>query len=413
MNDEIELLVPRDDVDQPEVTVLIPAMDESLTVEETVAWCLEGFDRAGLVGEVLIVDSSDDGTDRLAVEAGARVLRVPRRGLGRAYLDAIPFVRGRFVILGDADCTYDFRELGVFVEKLRGGAEFVMGSRFKGTIEPGAMPPHHRYFGSPLTTFIFNRVFSTRFSDIHCGMRGLTLEAYKRMKLRAQGWEYASEMIIRAVKLRLRTTEVPIHFLKDRNGRISNVKRGGWKTSWKAGWRSLQVMFVNGPDFFLVRPGALALLIGGLVSVALSTGPVAIGDTEFTLHTSAIAMALTITGAFAVAMGLLARAITDPTDETSERLTARLAFDKTAGVAAGLSALGLIGVLQFVIRYLFNDRRVDSSLTRSGHLALFGVLLMVLGFVVFTTMLTAHAVAQLRARKRQRDASDEAVHVAA
>jgi hypothetical protein len=398
MNDEIELLLPLLDADEPEVTVLIPAMNESLTVEETVAWCLEGFARADIVGEVLIVDSSDDGTERLAVEAGARVLRVPRRGLGRAYLDAIPYVRGRFVILGDADCTYDFRELEAFVAKLREGYEFVMGTRFRGSIEPGAMPLHHRYLGSPSTTFIFNRVFSTKFSDIHCGMRGLTLDAYKRLDLRAQGWEYASEMIIGAVKLHLRTTEVPINFLKDRNGRVSNVKRGGWTTSWKAGWRSLQVMFVHGPDFFLLRPGAVAFAIGGAIAVALSAGPIDIGGTEFTLHTLAIAMAITIAGAFSFALGLMARAITDPSIDTTNRLAARLPFDRTSVISSIVAFVGTIAVAQFVVRYVGDDRKVTGRLEGSGHFALFGVLLVTLSCVLFTTMLVAQALHQLRSR---------------
>ena len=128
---------------------------------------------------------------------------MPKRGLGRAYIDAIPHIRGRFVIMGDADCTYDFREIKPFVEAFRGGAEFVMGSRFKGSIAPGAMPALHRYFGTPVTTFVLNTIFGSRFSDIHCGMRGITRDALVRMDLRSQGWEYASEMVLKSVHMRL------------------------------------------------------------------------------------------------------------------------------------------------------------------------------------------------------------------
>ena len=155
------------------------------------------------------------------------MLRTPKRGLGRAYIDALPFIRGRYVLMGDCDCTYDFRELAPFVEKFRGGAEFVMGSRFRGYIEPGSMPPLHRYLGTPVTTWILNVIFGSRFSDIHCGMRGITKAALERMDLRSQSWEYASEMVLKSVHMHLRTEEVPIRFLKDREGRLSHHKRVG------------------------------------------------------------------------------------------------------------------------------------------------------------------------------------------
>ena len=158
---------------------------------------------AGVVGEILIVDSGSDRTTELALAGGARVLRTPKRGLGRAYIDALPFIRGRYVLMGDCDCTYDFRELAPFVAKFRAGAEFVMGSRFRGYIEPGSMPPLHRYLGTPVTTAILNVIFGSRFSDIHCGMRGITREALMRMDLRSQSWEYASEMVLKSVHMRL------------------------------------------------------------------------------------------------------------------------------------------------------------------------------------------------------------------
>src|SRR5690242_11058565 len=173
---ELELLIPENDAIEPELSIVIPAMNESLTIEEFVAWCHEGLDAAGIVGEILIVDSSTDGTAELAVANGARVLKAPARGLGRAYIDAIPYIRGKWIVMGDADCTYDFRELAPFVAEFQKGAEFVMGSRFRGSIEEGAMPGLHRYFGTPLTTWILNRIYGSRYSDIHCGMRGLTRE---------------------------------------------------------------------------------------------------------------------------------------------------------------------------------------------------------------------------------------------
>ena len=172
-----------------------PPLNEELTVGEFVDWCKQGLAQAGIAGEILIVDSSSDRTAEIALEHGARVLKTPKRGLGRAYIDALPYVRGRYVLMGDADCTYDFRRLAPFVERFHEGYEFVMGSRWKGSIEPGSMPALHRYLGTPVTTWILNRVYGSHFSDIHCGMRGITRDALARMDLHSQSWEYASEMI--------------------------------------------------------------------------------------------------------------------------------------------------------------------------------------------------------------------------
>src|SRR5450759_792913 len=162
---DVRLMIPADDADAPEVTILIPAVDEELTITDFVAWCHEGLLAAGAIGEILIVDSSSDRTAEIAVEGGARVLKTPKRGLGRAYIDALPYVRGQYVIMGDADCTYDFRKIAPFVEAMRNGTEYAMGSRWKGSIEPGAMPRLHQYFGTPFTTWILNRLYDSQFSD--------------------------------------------------------------------------------------------------------------------------------------------------------------------------------------------------------------------------------------------------------
>jgi glycosyltransferase involved in cell wall biosynthesis len=217
---EMDLLLPDDDVADPELSIVIPAYNEELTISEFVAWCQEGLLLAQVRGEVLVVDSSTDRTAELALAGGARVLRTPKRGLGRAYIDAGPYIRGRYVLMGDADCTYDFRELAPFVEKLRQGYEFAMGSRWLGTIEDGAMPALHRYVGTPATTWLLNRIYGSRFTDIHCGMRCISRDALQRMGLASQSWEYASEMVLKSVLMELRTTEVPVTFYRDRNGRM-------------------------------------------------------------------------------------------------------------------------------------------------------------------------------------------------
>src|SRR5262249_33430203 len=154
---------------------------------------------------------------------------------------------GKYVIMGDCDLTYDFREIKPFIEKLEQGCHFVMGSRFTGYIEPGAMPKLHRYLGTPLTTWILNVIYGTRYSDIHCRMRAMTREALMQITLESQSWEYASEMVLKAARLKLRIAEVPIRFYKDREGRLSHLKRTGWRAPWIAGWINLKAMFLYAP----------------------------------------------------------------------------------------------------------------------------------------------------------------------
>lgn len=242
----MSLLIPSGDISDPKVTLLVPALNEETTIERFVDWSLEGLARAGVKGEVFIPDASTDRTAELACRRGARVFQLKERGLGLAYRRAIPHIRGEFVILGDCDCTYDFRELVPFIEKLEEGFEFVMGNRFSGSIEEGAMPPLHRYFGIPVTTWLLNTLFRSRFSDIHCGMRALTKAALIRMNLQSDSWEYASEMVIKSIQLKLKTTEVPIRYLKAPDGRLSHHKRLGWFSPWHAGLRNLNTMWTYG-----------------------------------------------------------------------------------------------------------------------------------------------------------------------
>src|SRR5262249_44172890 len=250
---ELLLLVPHNEVDDPELSIVIPALNEELTIGRFVEWCLEGLQQADIRGEIIIVDSSSDSTGEIALSKGARVLKVPKRGLGRAYIDALPFIRGKYVLMGDADCTYDFRELQAFMDCFRRGYQYIMGSRFRGYIEPGSMPPLHQYLGTPVTTWILNFLYGSRFSDIHCGMRGITLQALREMDLQSQSWEYASEMVLKSVRMKLGTAEVPVRFLKDEKGRLSHHKRAGWFSPWHAAWINLKAMFIYGADFFLYR----------------------------------------------------------------------------------------------------------------------------------------------------------------
>jgi glycosyltransferase involved in cell wall biosynthesis len=387
---DVRLLLPERDATDPELSIVVPALDEELTIADFVAWCHQGLEKAGVSGEILIVDSGTDRTAEIAQKGGARVLKAPKRGLGRAYQDALPFVRGKFVLMGDCDCTYDFRELASFVERFHAGAEFVMGSRFRGYIEPGAMPALHRYFGTPLTTWILNTIFSSRFSDIHCGMRGITKDALVRMDLRSQSWEYASEMVLKSVHMRLRTEEVPIRFLKDREGRLSHHKRSGWFSPWHAAWINLRAMFVYGANFFLFRPGLALLVIGCLLTFPLSFGPITVGPITFSLHWMLLGVSLALLGLQCVYMGILAQVLFDYSGTVAAKWLSRFSYTRSVVLSALFFTVGLVFTGLLTKTYLDNGFSLPAS---TNNLGFTGLLLMIMGFMSFTFTLILHSTA--------------------
>jgi hypothetical protein len=378
------------------VSIVVPCLNEELTVGEFVDWCSEGLAAAGVSGEVLIVDSSSDRSPIIAAEHGARVITVPPRGLGQAYIDAIPHVRGRMAILGDCDLTYDFRVIDGFIAAIERGHDFVMGTRTKGESEPGAMPALHRYFGSPLTTFMFNVIYGTRFSDIHCGMRAITREALERMDLESRGWEYASEMILKARKLRMRTTEVPVRFWKDREGRESHLRRGGWRTPWIAGWNSLRVMFLYAPDFFLLRPGIALLTLGMVLASVLAAGPLMVLGIGFDLHWMLLGIVAATVGYSAVQLALLSRVLFDFDRRLTDRLLATLTYNRGVLISGLLTIAGIVPNVVLLARWL----SADFHLRTIGYSSVFGLLLMILGFQTFGFTLLLHMLGH-RSRTRR------------
>lgn len=388
---ELSLLTPDDDVANPEVTILVPSLNEELTIGTFVDWCREGIAASGAAVEILIVDSSTDRTPEIARDKGARVLRTPKRGLGRAYIDAIPFVRGKFIIMGDADCTYDFRQIAPFIEAFRNGADFVMGSRFKGSIEDNAMPPLHRYFGTPLTTWILNRMFASRFSDIHCGMRGISVDALLRMDLRSQGWEYASEMVLKSVHMELPTTEVPIHFLKDPDGRLSHMKRRGWMEPWRAGWRNLQAMFVYGFDFFLIWPGFLLLALGLIVMLPLLAGPMSIAGVRFSSNAMLFAMALAVLGQSMLISAAIGRVIFDYSGRVQPRFERLLPYNATIWGTVVAVLAGILLAFPLVDSYV-ESGYVLPEIGVETNWAVFGLWLITTAFQIFISGLMIRAL---------------------
>jgi glycosyltransferase involved in cell wall biosynthesis len=395
---EMELLLPEGDVPSPEFSIVIPALNEELTIGDFIEWCKEGFAKAGVSGEILIVDSSTDRTCEIALAKGARVLKTPKRGLGRAYIDSIPYIRGKYLLLGDCDCTYDFRELGPFVEKFREGAEFIMGSRFRGYIEPGAMPPLHRYLGTPVTTWILNVIFASNFSDIHCGMRGITRAAFERMGMRSQSWEYASEMVLKSVRMELRTDEVPIRFLKDREGRQSHLKRSGWFSPWAAAWINLRAMFVYGADFFLFWPGLFLAICGAALTLPLTFGPIAVGPIVFSLYWMLLGLTSVTLGLQCLYMGILAQIFFDYSGEITKAWFARFPYTRTVLLSAATFLLGVCFTGALLVYYIRHQFLMTPEAT-INHYGVTGLLLMIAGFMTFTFTLLLHSTAVVVWRK--------------
>jgi glycosyltransferase involved in cell wall biosynthesis len=387
---DVTLLVPEVDEPDPELSIVIPALNEALTIEDFVAWCHQGLADAGIKGEILIVDSSTDATSELALAGGARVLRTPKRGLGRAYIDALPYIRGRYVVMGDADCTYDFRRLGEFVERFHEGYEFVMGSRWKGSIEPGSMPGLHQYFGTPFTTWILNRVYGSRFSDIHCGMRGITRDALERMDITSQSWEYASEMVLKSVHMRLRTAEVPVTFLKDREGRLSHHKRSGWFSPFSAAWINLRAMFVYGSDFFLFKPGIVLAVLGLLLTLPLSFGDIDIGPLALSLHWQFLGVTILAVGTQAFLLGCIAQVLFDYTGRNSQRWQRVFPYTRTVILAFGLGVLGVVLALPLVLDYATSDFALTRADSVQNHLAVTGLAAAITGAQLFVSTLVLH-----------------------
>jgi glycosyltransferase involved in cell wall biosynthesis len=381
-----------------EVSIVIPALNEEITIGEFVDWCKEGLHEARVRGQILIVDSSSDRTPEIALAHGAEVLKVPKRGLGRAYIDAIPFIRGQFVVLGDADLTYDFRQLKPFIEKLKDGAEFVMGSRFNGEIEKGAMPRLHRYFGTPLTTWMLNRLYHTHFTDIHCGMRGLTLEALIRIDMQSQSWEYASEMVLRAARLRMKTAEVPVRFYKDRKGRTSHHRRIGFSSPWIAGWSNLKVMLIYSPDSFLLKPGLVLFVLGMGLSISLIGGPYRIGQIQFNLHWMLLGLTCATLGYSCAQIGVLARIIHNLRPGIQTRFARLLAYNRGMLIAGMLIFCGL--VLDSLM--LYNYVAAGFRLTEIVYSGIGGLLFIIVGFQTFAFTLLIEMVQHISTRHREK-----------
>jgi glycosyltransferase involved in cell wall biosynthesis len=288
-----------DDRSTPIVSVVIPCLNEAENIEECVTAARDAMRAMGVDGEVVVADNnSEDDSARLAELAGARVVVERRRGYGSAYLAGFAASRGRYIVMADADLTYDFNEIPRFVAELEGGAEMVIGDRMD-NIHPGAMPWLHQYIGNPILTGLLNLLFRTGISDAHCGMRALRRDVLPRLDLRTTGMEFASEMVIRASKEKLKIAEFPIEY----------HPRGGESklSSFRDGWRHLRFLLVHSPNHLFIIPGTLLAGLGALIILVVETGLNLFGR-QWGVHAIIGGALLMIVGTQVVALGLCAHA---------------------------------------------------------------------------------------------------------
>ena len=325
-----------------EFTILMPCLNEAATVGKCVSEARAFLERAGLDGEVLVADNgSSDESRRIAESAGARVIEVPRRGYGAALNAGIAAARGRYVIMGDADDSYDFARLDAFVDKLRTGHPLVMGNRFKGGIGQGAMPALHRYLGNPVLSLIGRLFFRTRVGDFHCGLRGFDRAAVLSLDLRTPGMEFASELVVKAALARWSIAEVPTTLERDGRDRPSHLR------SWRDGWRHLRFLLLFSPRWLFLYPGLVLLIGGTLLTTALHFAPLRFAGAGLDIHSMLYASAGAMLGLQLCLFALFARTSAQiagllPAQPALERLLRLFSLER--GLVFGF-AVALVGLL--------------------------------------------------------------------
>ncbi len=356
------------------LSVVVPCLNEADTIGECVRRARAALDSNGLQGEIIVVDNaSDDGSGQLAAAAGARVVYEPEHGYGSAYLAGLAAARGEYIVMADADLTYDFAEIPRFLAELQGGAEMVIGNRM-GNIHPGAMPWHHRYIGNPLLSGFLNLLFRTGVSDAHCGMRALRRDVLPRLDLRTTGMEFASEMVIRAAKENLIVRQFPIEY----------HPRGGQSklSSFRDGWRHLRFLLVHSPNHLFILPGAVMAALGAIVELIV-IARLGLFGRHWDIHALIAGALLAIVGTQIVALGICAHAygtyFMGEKDRWFDRMRARFKLEHGLLLGGSIAVAGLVVGAVILIDWI---QRGFGSLSEE-RLAVLAATLIIVGIQIF------------------------------
>ncbi len=333
--------VPLKELQTVEVSVVMPCLNEAETLETCIVKARRALQEANITGEVVIADNgSSDGSVEIAERLGARIVNVRAKGYGNALMAGIAAARGKYVVMGDADDSYDFGHIPRFVERLRAGADLVMGNRFQGGIEPGAMPFLHRYLGNPVLSRVGKLLFKSRVGDFHCGLRGFTKVAFERMGLQTTGMEFASEIVVKSSLLGLSIAEVPTTLSPDGRSRRPHLR------TWRDGWRHLRFLLLFSPRWLFLYPGILLMFVGAALGLWLLPAPRVVGNVTFDVHTLLYAAAFVLLGFQAIAFACFTKifAISEgllPPDPHLDKMFRYITLELGLVVGGALSILGL------------------------------------------------------------------------
>jgi glycosyltransferase involved in cell wall biosynthesis len=341
--------MPRDEL---ELTILMPCLNEAETIAACIGKAMAFLHANGIAGEVLVADNgSTDGSRDIAQSLGARVHPVEERGYGAALLGGMSAARGRYIIMGDADDSYDFSALTPFIDRLRAGADLVMGNRFKGGISPGAMPPLHRYLGNPVLSFLGRLFFSVPTGDFHCGLRGFNRDRFLSLDLRTTGMEFASEMVVRAALANYRIEEVPTRLHPDGRSRPPHLR------TWRDGWRHLRFLLIYSPRWLFLYPGLLITFVGLFGTAILLPGPVRVGGIGFDIHTFIVSCLAILVGLQTVTFAIMARKFGEsrglvPRSQRYGPLLSTITMDRMLLLALAMGSAGMIGMIYCVMTWV-------------------------------------------------------------
>ncbi|MES2902178.1 MAG: glycosyltransferase family 2 protein [Pseudomonadota bacterium] len=381
----------------------MPCLNEEKTLGMCISKAQACFTRLGVHGEVVVADNgSTDGSVAIAESLGARVVHVPIKGYGAAVSAGARAAYGRIIIMGDSDDSYDWSNLDAFIEAVEAGNELVMGNRFRGGIEPGAMPPLHRYLGNPVLSFISKIAFRIPIGDFHCGMRAFSADAFRRMRLSANGMEFATEMVASASRIGLKVSEIPIKLYPDKRGRPPHLR------SFRDGWRHLRFILSHSPDHLFVWPGLSLFALGSILMGLLVSGPVTLGGQYLGVHFIVLGAMMALIGTNIVSMGVLGKVILGigPPDRSSF-LRGLLAHPHQLELTLLAGAVGLLAGLVVDAALLLRWLETESGMEDSVHLAIVASTVIVISLeVMFSAFLLFLARVRLDEARRSTDIPD-------